>query len=236
MSHWHRRKIFSCDEAQYRTGKQPYPRFCSIRHLSHQPRGEPRVGLVSEIALPRVIRHRHLRCDGNQPRLRTANPTRLAPSWTFTQPPQLPVTLVGFYPTFALLTCLRRQTCSLLQLSSTSPLLAPSRSRNKGEVALTCCFVRQPCPLSARKQTEEPGVGKFLSAWLKRERRIAYLPACEMNRTKENESAGNRTLNPQLKRLLLCQLSYRPTSNHQGIKIGVYLPPRPQLRSLVYHI
>jgi len=24
-------------------------------------------------------------------------------------------------------------------------------------------------------------------------------------------------------------LSYRPTSNYQGIKIGVYLPPRPPL-------
>jgi len=28
-----------------------------------------------------------------------ANPTRLAPSWTFTQPPPSPTTLVGFYPT-----------------------------------------------------------------------------------------------------------------------------------------
>ena len=36
------------------------------------------------------------------------------------------------------------------------------------------------------------------------ERRNAYLAL--------SEPAGNRTLNPQLKRLLLCQLSYRPES------------------------
>src|SRR5512135_598657 len=51
-------------------------------------------------------------------------------------------------------------------------------------------------------------VGKFLSPFDKSlgERRIACLPVKETS-----EPAGNRTLNPQLKRLLLCQLSYRPS-------------------------
>lgn len=52
-----------------------------------------------------------------------------------------------------------------------------------------------------------PGVGKFLSPLL-----ISAsdgLLACHVK--DPNEPAGNRTLNPQLKRLLLCQLSYRPS-------------------------
>lgn len=51
-------------------------------------------------------------------------PTRLAPDWTFTQPPLSPTTLVGFYPTvspLALGSALRLYSgweYSLLQLSS----------------------------------------------------------------------------------------------------------------------
>ena len=128
--------------------------------------------------------------------LSSADPTRLAPSWTFTQPPISLSTLAGSYPAFALLTRLRERTCSLLQLSSRVDCSAR---------ALTCCFVRQPC-FSPRQETGSREVPLILRLCVLRrsaqdERRIACLPS---------EAAGNRTLNPQLKRLLLCQLSYRP--------------------------
>lgn len=190
------------------SGKQPYPRFCFIRHLSRQPCGEPHVTLMAAIALQSVTRLRHRRCDGNRP-LARVDPTRLAPSWTFTQPPQLPATLVGFYPTFALLTLRFRseRTCSLLQLSSRSFTCSSPVEDGGGWVgvrALTCCFVRQPCsfPLSGLRT----GSREVPLDPIRDERRTACL------RLASSEAAGNRTLNPQLKRLLLCQLSYRPRS------------------------
>ncbi len=61
-----------------------------------------------------------------------ANPTRLAPSWTFTQPPQSPATLVGFYPTVSSLTSTQGGgrfvfCCSCRQ----PPLLLPCRRRGR---------------------------------------------------------------------------------------------------------
>ena len=115
-----------------------------------------------------------------------ADPTRLAPSWTFTQPPISLSTLAGSYPAFALLTRSRERTCSLLQLSSRVDCSAR---------ALTYFFVRQPC-FSPRQETGS--------------REVPLTCMRDGSLACRSEAAGNRTLNPQLKRLLLCQLSYRP--------------------------
>lgn len=106
--------------------------------------------------------------------------------WAFTPP-------VRSCPT------VRGRTCFLLQLSSRVNYLAR---------ALTCCFVRQPCP--AVGLSRESG-----SSSRARGRASDGSFAC-----RTGEAAGNRTLNPQLKRLLLCQLSYRPA---YAQKIGVNL-------------
>lgn len=76
----------------------------------------------------------------------------------------------------------------------------PSRKRVRTQSALTCCFVRQSCAVMRRHG--ESGSSSGDCGNRNRQRRNTCLPTPRIN-----EPPGNRTLNLQLKRLLLCQLS-----------------------------
>ena len=83
-------------DALYSEAGKPYSRFCFFRHLSRQ-----------SITIDGCDCRTSFPCLGTAAATGTdcacarADPTRLAPSWTFTQPLQLPATLVGFSHRFS---------------------------------------------------------------------------------------------------------------------------------------
>jgi hypothetical protein len=111
--------------------------------------------------------------------------------------------------------CPRGRVFFLLQLSSLNPSRSDART---GLKALTCCFVRQPRPMPLPRKSLSPNHPGNPSPWPRKHRagsrevpltqtKTPGTATDHLLATPASEPPGNRTLNPQLKRLLLCQLS-----------------------------
>lgn len=176
----------SNQKSEFGVGKWSYPRFCFFRHLSRCLRTGDACKSYSCVITATGPAHFCASPPALLPIGHSPSRRRLRRRWWALTPPvrPCPICMGGI-----LFCCSCRQTCPLA-----------SRRRFGARSALTCCFVRQSCAVVRRHG--ESGSSSDDCENRNRQRRNTCLPTPRIN-----EPPGNRTLNLQLKRLLLCQLS-----------------------------